>query len=746
MTSSPLQSWRYLLILGAIAAVIFIAGRLSLLLLGLEVAASPLWPPAGVAMAAVIWQGRWACLGVGLGILCLNTSIGAFGVLSAGSILGNILQPLVGMSLLQSVKFQLKLDRPRDVLGFVGLAALITPMVNATISTWVAYLDSFLSHNQLSANWWTIWLGDGMGILVFTPPLLLLLNRQTRRSRFRLKTLKHLPHKTLELFIGAVLLLAVSGCVFYSKMNEAIALYPLEFLPFPFVIWAALRFNTTKAILASLTLSLVAISGTVLGLGPFITKGHNLQQSVSLLQAFIGVVTITTLVVGALNSERQRAETQLRRTAERNRLLNEIALRIRQSLDLDEILQRTVAEVRHFLQADRVFISRHEADGLGRTVAESVAPGWTPALGLTSAPENYAEIQALFAGGEIRVVNDTSQVPRSPFIDYYYSHLQIRASMGIPIILDDAPDRFFGVLVVNQCSMPRQWQPLEIELLEQLGNQVAIAIQQAQLYQQVQRLNNTLEHQVAERTLQLQQNMVELGEQNQLREVFFHAIAHDLRTTVMGTLMVLKTLQSQPGEQVTLTRSFLERMLQSGEVQLKKLNSLLEVYTNKTEGLVLHCKQISPTMLVETITEELEPLFAQNQSTLLKQLPPALPQVWGDAALLQRVLQQLLTNAVKHNPPGVCVSLKATVEPDVLRFTVEDDGRGIQPEMCDRLFDLRIHSSQERQLTGISVGLYLCYQIITAHGGEIGVDSTVGTGSNFWFTLPLSPGPQCEMV
>jgi signal transduction histidine kinase len=96
-----------------------------------------------------------------------------------------------------------------------------------------------------------------------------------------------------------------------------------------------------------------------------------------------------------------------------------------------------------------------------------------------------------------------------------------------------------------------------------------------------------------------------------------------------------------------------------------------------------------------------------------------------------------MVNAVKHNPPGVTVTLKAKVEGSQLRCVVEDNGKGISPSQCDRLFDLKLGTPEERQLTGLSLGLYLCQQIITAHGGKIGVDSTLGLGSQFWFTLPL---------
>jgi PAS domain S-box-containing protein len=168
----------------------------------------------------------------------------------------------------------------------------------------------------------------------------------------------------------------------------------------------------------------------------------------------------------------KQAEAQLQVTANRDRLLSEIALRIRSSLSLEEILSTTVAEVRQFLKADRVFIAHLEAGESCQTIAESVDMKWKSTLGWLVNDQAVAEIRQRFEPGRVNVVNNADEIEKTPFLDEYYSRCQVKACLGMPIILDGD---LFGVLAVNQCSTPRQWQPFEIELLQQLGTQVEIS-------------------------------------------------------------------------------------------------------------------------------------------------------------------------------------------------------------------------------------------------------------------------------
>jgi len=449
-------------------------------------------------------------------------------------------------------------------------------------------------------------------------------------------------------------------------------------------------------------------------------------------------------------TERKLAEAQLQLVANRDRLMAEIALRIRSSLKLEEILNTTVAEVRQFLKADRVFVAYIDPEGGCRTVAESVDPHWKSVLGWEVDERSVTAIQQLFESDSVRVVNDTREVALTPFLEEYYKRCQIQAGMGVQIRLNGD---LFGVLIVNQCSAPRQWQPFEVELLKRLGTQVEIAIQQGQLYQQLRSMANNLECQVEERTLELQQRMQELQSLNQVKDVLLHAVSHDLRTPMQGMLMVLNHLRDKGDEVVLIPRSMLERMIESSDRQLSLLNSLMENHTDTQTSLSCNCQSVSLHHLIENALAVLDCKLTKNQATVVNQIPSTLAPVTADPGKLQQVIEQLILNAIQHNPPGRTITLNAielnptTLEDCVTRThhpsnflycTVADDGEGLQTEQSDRLFQLYVRGLDNQHLTGIGLGLHRCQQILAAHGGKIGVHSQPGQGSQFWFTLPIS--------
>ena len=215
-------------------------------------------------------------------------------------------------------------------------------------------------------------------------------------------------------------------------------------------------------------------------------------------------------------TKRKQAELALRQQTERERLLRLIAQRIRQSLNLEDILNTTVAEVRQVLQTDRVLIYRFEPDGSGIVEVKSVAPDCLPDLSTTYAP--CGDWFQRYQQGHIQVTEDVHTVELSQLM---LTQRQTKAELVVPILQGE----LWGLLIAHQCSAPRQWQQAEIDLLSSLATQVAIAIRQAQLYQATLAQVETLE------------------KLNQLKDDFISTVSHELRTPISNMKMSIRMLE-----------------------------------------------------------------------------------------------------------------------------------------------------------------------------------------------------------
>ncbi|MDZ7957394.1 MAG: PAS domain S-box protein [Aulosira sp. DedQUE10] len=208
--------------------------------------------------------------------------------------------------------------------------------------------------------------------------------------------------------------------------------------------------------------------------------------------------------------QRRRAEILLRQQTNRERLVTQIAQQIRQSLDLDKVLATTVEEVQRFLQADRVLIYRLWNNGTGSAIHETVLPPYPRVLGQTFPEEVFPkEYHQAYSLGKTRTINNVEQADIQSCLVDFVKQFGVQAKLVVPIIQEnrngDLPSvpYLWGLLIAHQCSHPRQWEAWEVELMKQLATQVAIAIQQSELYNQLQQLNAQLELRVQQRTAEL---------------------------------------------------------------------------------------------------------------------------------------------------------------------------------------------------------------------------------------------------
>ncbi|HAX76648.1 MAG TPA: hypothetical protein DCY88_12600 [Cyanobacteria bacterium UBA11372] len=199
---------------------------------------------------------------------------------------------------------------------------------------------------------------------------------------------------------------------------------------------------------------------------------------------FIGVASLAQDV-----TERVRAEQALRRQAEQERLVATITQRIRQSLNLEEILNTAAREVQQLLGCDRVLVYRVWPEGTGSVITEAVMPGWQAILGQAFSEEVFPQqCYEQYKSGRIRAICDV-KTEVSPCLAQMLQKLGVKSKLIAPLIQGDV---LWGLLIAHQCSSIRQWQPFEIGLLQPLVEQLAIAIQQASLFEQLEAANTEL--------------------------------------------------------------------------------------------------------------------------------------------------------------------------------------------------------------------------------------------------------------
>ncbi|PSO98598.1 MAG: hypothetical protein BRC51_14705 [Cyanobacteria bacterium SW_12_48_29] len=202
-------------------------------------------------------------------------------------------------------------------------------------------------------------------------------------------------------------------------------------------------------------------------------------------------VEFVLVVVSDIN-QRKQAEQALRKQAEQERLIAAVAQRIRQYLDLAEILDTTVEEVRQSLLCDRVLVYRFHSDGSGVIEAESVGGNWRTVLGTNVDDPCFTESYILpYQEGRVSVFEDIYTANISPCYIALLAQFQVRANLVLPIFQGE---QLWGLLIAHHCAAPRQWQSSEINLLKQLATQVGIATQQAELYHQLELANQRLQH------------------------------------------------------------------------------------------------------------------------------------------------------------------------------------------------------------------------------------------------------------
>src|SRR5881397_2593529 len=288
-------------VIGILTLVYFIAGKFGLLLASLHASASPVWPPAGIALAALLLLGYRAWPAIFVGAFLVNVTAAGNAATSLAIASGNTLEAVCGAWLVNRFAGGTTVfDRPQGVLKF-ALAAMVSTIFSPAFGVTSLALAGFADWTNYGAIWLTWWLGDTTGDLVIAPLIILWSIASKRRWNRR---------EAVEVGILLLLLFVLSEAVFGGWLTISARNYPIAFICGPIVIWTAFRFTQRETATGIFILSAVAIWGTMHGFGPFVGETEN--QSLLALQSWTAVLTITAMALSAGVAERGRAEEALR--------------------------------------------------------------------------------------------------------------------------------------------------------------------------------------------------------------------------------------------------------------------------------------------------------------------------------------------------------------------------------------------------------------------------------------------------
>jgi signal transduction histidine kinase len=285
---------------GILGAVYFAAGKLSLQLAFLHASASPVWPPSGIALGALVLFGLrlWPGIFVGAFLVNLTTEGNLFTSFAIAG--GNTLEAVVGAWLVQRFANGPNVfDRAHDVAKF-AIAAALSTVISPSLGLTALALNGFATWAQYPAIWLTWWLGDFGGMVIFAPLVILWLGRPLRRVN---------PARDFEVAILLLLLAILSEVVFGGWLAISVLNYPIAFILGPVIVWTSFRLSARETATGIFVLAAIAIWGTLQRYGPFVRQNPN--DSLLILQGFNILTTITALALAAGMSERRRAEAAI---------------------------------------------------------------------------------------------------------------------------------------------------------------------------------------------------------------------------------------------------------------------------------------------------------------------------------------------------------------------------------------------------------------------------------------------------
>ncbi|HEY7246856.1 MAG TPA: ATP-binding protein [Xanthobacteraceae bacterium] len=325
--------------------------------------------------------------------------------------------------------------------------------------------------------------------------------------------------------------------------------------------------------------------------------------------------------------------------------------------------------------------------------------------------------------GKVIHIHDIHQDPEYAVTDVLKLG-RIRTMLGVPLLREGAP---IGVMALIRSTV-QPFSDKQIELVSTFADQAVIAIENVRLFEEIQDKSR------------------QLAEASQHKSQFLANMSHELRTplnAILGyTELVLDRVYGETPERM---RGVLERIERNGKHLLGLINDVLDLSKIEAGQLVLSLSEYSMKNVVQGAFAAVEPLASEKHIGFTMDVAPSLPRGYGDERRLTQVLLNLVGNAIKFTDKGE-VAVTASATEGMFHVAVRDTGPGISAADQAKLFQefAQADTTMTKEKGGTGLGLAISKRIIEMHGGKIWVDSTLGQGSTFSFTVPLRAQPPAE--
>lgn len=360
---------------------------------------------------------------------------------------------------------------------------------------------------------------------------------------------------------------------------------------------------------------------------------------------------------------------------------------------------------------------------------------------------NAAEGLQIMAETPIHVIISDQRMPGMNG-DEFFGKVKSQYPDATRLLLTGYADIQAVIAAINDGNIFRYvtkpWDPVELDtIVREAFNRYNLIVQNRLLLNELQAANVLLEQRVQERTAELEDANSRLKMLMQQKDRFMGMAAHDLRspiTAVRGFADLLLDPRTDDESRV----EFVDIIRESVQKMLNLLNDLLDITAIESGNVTLDKRAIDVVQFTNRVVKLNRMLGEQKGIRLVAEITPGLPKLTADPHRIEQVLNNLISNGLKFSNSGTEVTVRVEPAPDAILFSVIDQGPGVKPEELDKLFGefqrTSARPTADEHSTGL--GLSICKRLVELHGGMIGVESTFGHGSRFYFTLPLNPADE----